>query len=114
VVDDSPVLRRVLGLTMQKNGYDVVEAGDGEEALDLARRRAPDLVLLDVQMPGLDGHEVCQRLRQDPATARTPVVFLGGKDGILDRLRKRDRHVPKPFRPADLVGVVREYCPAAG
>jgi twitching motility two-component system response regulator PilG len=118
VVDHSPVLRRLVGLTMQKNGYDAVEAADGEEALERARERIPDLVLLDVQLPGTDGHEVCKRLRQLPGAARTPVVFLGGKDGILDRIKHKvagtDRHVAKPFRPADLVGVAREYCPAAG
>jgi twitching motility two-component system response regulator PilG len=118
VVDDSPTLRRILGLTLQKHGYHVVEALDGEDALDLARRRTPDLVLLDTHMPGLDGFAVCKKLRQDPATARTPIVLLGGRDGFLDRMRGRmagsDRQVAKPFQPDALVRVVREYCPAAG
>jgi twitching motility two-component system response regulator PilG len=118
VVDDSPTVRRIVGLTLQKHGYQVVEALDGEEALDLARQRAPDLVLVDTHMPGLDGFAVCKRLRQDPATARTPVVLLGGKDGFLDRMRGRmagsDRQVAKPFQPDALVRVVCEYCPAAG
>jgi twitching motility two-component system response regulator PilG len=118
IVDDSPTLRRILGLTLQKNGFQVIEAADGEDALDRARERPPDLVLLDVHMPGLDGFAVCKRLREDPATARTPVILLGGKDGFLDRMRGRtagsDRHVAKPFQPDALLRVVREYCPAAG
>ncbi|HKB05186.1 MAG TPA: response regulator, partial [Gemmataceae bacterium] len=114
VVDDSPTIRRVLGLTLQKNGFQVVEAADGEEALDRAREKAPDVVLLDVQMPGMDGYAVCQQLRQSPATARTPVVLLGGRDGARPRAGGPDWHMPKPFRPAAVVRVVRDCCPAAG
>jgi CheY-like chemotaxis protein len=114
VVDDSPTIRRLLGLTLEKNGYQVVEAADGEEALDRARERTPDVVLLDVQMPGMDGYAVCQRLREHPATARTPVVLLGGRDGARVHAGGPDRHVAKPFQPAALVRVVRECCPAAG
>lgn len=118
VVDDSPVFRRVIGLILEKNGFAVTEAADGEEALDQARSRAPDLVVMDIQMPGMDGYAVCKQLREQPTTARTPVVFLGGRDGVLDRMRLKvvgsDPHMSKPFKPAALVRAVREYCPAAG
>jgi CheY-like chemotaxis protein len=118
VVDDSPVYRRVIGLILEKNGFAVAEAADGEDALGQARDRAPDLVVLDVQMPGMDGYAVCKRLRDHPPTARTPIVFLGGRDGLLDRIRQKvvgsEPHMAKPFKPAALVRAVRDYCRGAG
>jgi twitching motility two-component system response regulator PilG len=116
VVDDSPTIRKLVGLTMTKNGYRVVEAGDGEEALEQIRAEGvPDLVLVDVVMPGMDGLTLCKRIRQDPVTARVPVIILSAHDGFLDKVRGKmagsDRYLTKPFEPAALVRVVREFCP---
>jgi len=116
VVDDSPTIRKLVGMTMSKNGYRVVEAGDGEEALEQIRTEgAPDLVLVDVVMPGMDGLTLCKRIRQDPATAQVPVIILSAYDGVLDKVRGKmagsDRYLTKPFEPAALVRAVREFCP---
>jgi twitching motility two-component system response regulator PilG len=116
VVDDSPTIRKLVGLTMAKNGYRVVEAGDGEEALEQIRTAgAPDLLLVDVIMPGMDGLTLCKRIRQNPDTARVPVVILSAHDGLLDKVRGKmagsDRYLTKPFEPAALMRVVREFCP---
>jgi twitching motility two-component system response regulator PilG len=116
IVDDSATLRRLIGLTMQKNGYRAIEAADGTEALEqLQEHGPPDVVFLDTTLPGTDGYAVLKRLRQEPATAHTPIVLLG-KDGFLDRMRGRvagsDKYLTKPVRPDALVRVVREYCPA--
>ena len=116
VVDDSPTIRKLVGLTMAKNGYRVVEAGDGEEALEHFRTAgAPDLVLVDIVMPGMDGLTLCKRMRQDPATARVPVVMLSAHDGLIDKVRGKvagsDRYLAKPFEPSALMRVVREFCP---
>jgi twitching motility two-component system response regulator PilG len=116
VVDDSPTIRKLVGLTMSKNGYRVVEAGDGEEALEQIRAEgAPDVVVVDVVMPGMDGLTFCKRIRQDPATAQVPVIILSALDGVLDKVRGKmagsDRYLTKPFEPAALVRAVREFCP---
>ena len=115
VVDDSPTIRKLVGLTMAKNGFRVVEAGDGEEALEQIRAEgAPDVVLVDVVMPGMDGLTLCKRIRQDPVTARVPVIILSGHDGYLDKVRGKmagsDRYLTKPFEPAALLKAVREFC----
>jgi twitching motility two-component system response regulator PilG len=119
VVDDSPIVRRLVTLTMQKKGYRVVEAADGEEALEQVRYEGPpDVVLLDATMPGMDGATLCRQLRQDPANAQMPVVFLSGRDGTMERARGKstgpNRFLPKPFEPAALVNMVRECCPTGG
>jgi twitching motility two-component system response regulator PilG len=116
VVDDSPTIRKLVGLTMTKNGFKVVEAGDGEEALEQIRLEGvPDVVLVDVIMPGMDGLTLCKRIRQDPVTARVPVIILSAHDGFLDKVRGKmagsDRYLTKPFEPAALVRAVREFCP---
>jgi twitching motility two-component system response regulator PilG len=116
VVDDSPTIRKLVGLTMTKNGFKVVEAGDGEEALEQIRiEGVPDVVLVDVVMPGMDGLTLCKRIRQDPVTARVPVIILSAHDGFLDKVRGKmagsDRYLTKPFEPAALVRAVREFCP---
>jgi twitching motility two-component system response regulator PilG len=117
VVDDSPVVRRLVTLTMQKNGYRVVEVGDGDDALELIRTEGPpDVILLDTVGPGIDAPTLCQQLRYDPTTARLPIVLMSSRDGSADRTRGKNmgpnRYLPKPFEPAALVNTVRECCPA--
>ena len=79
VVDDEPLNVRILAGVL-KDGYRVVTAGSGREALELASSERPDLVLLDAMMPGLDGYEVCRRLKEDRRTRAIPVVFLTARD----------------------------------
>src|SRR5688572_13912365 len=87
VVDDDASVRMVLQLAFETTPYDVSAAEDGEGALALARTSRPDLMLLDIGMPGLDGLEVCRRLKSDPATARIKIVLLTA------RVQERDREV---------------------
>jgi len=111
VVDDRADSRKLLALHLQREGWAVQLAADGEQALALAARTAPDLVLLDVLMPGMDGLEVCRRLRARPATARVPVVMLTSLDETEDCVRGleagADDFVHKPFRPEELRARVR-------
>lgn len=79
VVDDEEMTRNLLRLMLQPSGYEIVEAGDGVEALDLLANKLPSLVLLDVMMPNMDGIETCQRIRRNPATAHLPVIMLSAK-----------------------------------
>src|SRR6185436_11171010 len=76
IVDDNPVNLDVLSSTLLSAGLEVAIARDGEEAIDLASQGQPDLILLDALMPGLDGFEVCSRIKADPATRSIPVIFM--------------------------------------
>ncbi len=82
IVDDDPTMRLMLRATLQREGFEITEAQDGEEALVRFKEEAPDLVLLDVMLPGLDGFETCAALRLLPDGARTPVVMITGLDDI--------------------------------
>ena len=79
VVDDDPDIARFVEVNLRSAGYDVVVAGDGEQALERAADLRPDLVLLDVMMPRIDGFEVAQRLRRSPATANASIIMLTAK-----------------------------------
>jgi DNA-binding response OmpR family regulator len=103
VVDDEPAVRRVLVMRLQLAGYRVVCAEDGEEALSLFHREQPDLVVLDVMLPKLDGFAVCRRLR---AESCVPIIFLSALDAISERVAGldlgADDYLPKPFSPKEL------------
>ena len=110
VVDDSLVVRAVVRSRLEEEGYRVIEAVDGIAALDECRRAAPDVVLLDVEMPGIDGREVLRRLKADPGLADIPVVFLTARTGmadVVDGLRSGAHdYLRKPFEPEELVARV--------
>ncbi len=110
VADDSAVTRALVRAELEAAGYDVVEAVDGEHALELAADGELTVVLLDVEMPGLDGFATLTRLKAEPATADIPVVFLTGRDDTSDvvealRLGAQD-YVRKPPQPAELLARV--------
>ncbi|MGH8674842.1 MAG: diguanylate cyclase domain-containing protein, partial [Burkholderiales bacterium] len=86
IVDDQRLNVQLLS-DILKDHYDLSIAGDGERAIELCARRPPDLVLLDVQMPGLDGYEVCRRLKADPATREIPVIFVTARDSVEDQIK---------------------------
>ncbi|QQS13512.1 MAG: response regulator transcription factor [Rhodospirillales bacterium] len=108
VVDDDRHIRDVVAFALRKDGFTTVEAADGAAALDAAARERPDLVILDVMMPELDGAEVCRRLR---AGSTVPIIFLSSKDDEIDRVvgleLGGDDYVVKPFSPRELVARVR-------
>jgi len=103
VADDEPAVRRVLVMRLQMAGYRVICAEDGEEALTLFQNEQPDLVVLDVMMPKLDGFAVCRRLR---AESCVPIIFLSALDAIAERVAGldigADDYLPKPFSPKEL------------
>ena len=109
VADDDPNLREVVRYALSREGFVVIEANNGVEALTLALARAPDLVVLDVLMPELDGLEVCRRLRRDRESL--PILFLSSRDEELDRVIGLeiggDDYVTKPFSPRELVSRVK-------
>ena len=108
VVDDEPTIRESVGYALQREGFDVSSARDGTEALRLARSEAPDVVVLDVMLPGLSGREVCRQLR---AVSDVPILMLSARGGEVDRVLGlelgADDYVTKPFSLAELVSRVR-------
>ena len=113
VVDDEPTIRALVNAVLDGTGIRTLEAADGPEAIDLARRHQPDLVLLDVVMPRMDGFTVCQRMKAEKATAGTTVLLLTALAQESDRQRARsagaDGIIQKPFSPADLRGTVENF-----
>jgi two-component system, OmpR family, response regulator len=108
VVDDDPRLRSLVGLALERVGFTVVTAADGQAALMQAAREAPDLIVLDQGLPEVDGLEVCRRIR---AKSEVPIVFLTARDDELDRIigleLGADDYVTKPFSPRELVARVK-------
>lgn len=114
VCDDEDVLRSLIRATLRD--YAVVEARDGDEALQQARAIRPDLILIDMMMPGRTGLEVVAELRDDPSLASTPVLMLTARTQAADREAAEsagaDRYLAKPFSPSELIGVVAELLEA--
>jgi CheY-like chemotaxis protein len=106
VVDDDPVIVKLLQVNFEMEGYRVLTAGDGEEGLDRAQRERPDVVILDVMMPKLDGLEVARALKADPETRDIPVVLLSAKAQTSDIQAGQslaDEYITKPFDPLELL-----------
>lgn len=112
VVDDDPVIQRLLQVNFEMEDYEVVTAGDGAEGLERARADKPDVVLLDVMMPKMNGIEVAKALRADPDTAELPIVMLTAKAQAADIQAGKDVgvdvYVTKPFDPLELIETVRD------
>jgi DNA-binding response OmpR family regulator len=106
VADDDPDILSLVALRLERSGYEVITAGDGEQALASALTRPPDLALLDVMMPKLDGYEVTERLRASEATRRMPVILLTARVQETDIARGveagADDYVKKPFSTLEL------------
>lgn len=113
VVDDSPVVLRMLTMVLEDQGYEVVGAVDGDDALARIREFAPQLVLIDATMPKRNGYEVCEELRGDSSLVRQPYVIMltaGGQAADRERAERAgvDEFMTKPFSPSKLLGRVTE------
>lgn len=111
IVEDEADIREVLAYNLDREGYAVLCAADGPEGLQTARREAPDVVLLDLLLPGLDGVEVCRKLKMDPTTRDIPVIMITAKgeetDVVLGLGVGADDYMTKPFSPRELIARVR-------
>jgi two-component system phosphate regulon response regulator PhoB len=110
VIDDHQDLAELVERTLIQEGFDVIIALDGKSGLEIAQQHHPDLIVLDLTMPGLDGLEVCQRLRSNPRTRRVPIIVLSARateaDRVLGLERGADDYLIKPFGPRELVARV--------
>jgi DNA-binding response OmpR family regulator len=110
VIDDEAPIRLLCRVNLEAEGMEVAEAPDGPSGLDAARTESPDVILLDVMMPGLDGWRVAEQLLEDRATAGIPVVFLTARADLRDRARGMDLggldYITKPFNPVELASLV--------
>ena len=111
VADDEEDLRELVSYRLSRSGYEVVEAVDGQEALELATERTPDLMVLDVMMPRLDGYELTRRVREQDSLRSVPVILLTARSQETDVSRGfdvgADDYLRKPFNPDELVARVR-------
>jgi CheY-like chemotaxis protein len=117
LVDDDPVILRLLEVNFRLEGFDTSKASNGPDALRMAAAEQPDCVILDVMLPGMDGHAIYEQMHGDPSLARVPVVFLSARamDDDVDRYASADvDYVTKPFDPLALVEVVRSRIEASG
>jgi DNA-binding response OmpR family regulator len=112
VAEDEPDIRELIKLALQFNGYEVVCAANGAEAVELASREHFDLILLDVRMPRLTGYEACRRLRKNDTTSEVPIVFLSAKGQeteVEEGLEAgADRYILKPFAPGELAQEIKQ------
>jgi DNA-binding response OmpR family regulator len=110
-VDDDPVILRLIEVNLSLEGFEVAIAAGGDDALAKAREVNPDVILLDVMMPGVTGWDVARRLRDDAVTTTTPLVFLSARAQEEDRRKGQElgvaAYVSKPFDPVELVDTIR-------
>jgi len=112
VIDDEAPIRLLCRVNLEAEGMSVLEAPDGPSGLEQARTESPDVILLDVMMPGLDGWRVAEELLDDPSTEDIPIVFLTARAELRDRARGIDLggvdYITKPFNPVELAPLVRD------
>ena len=118
VIEDHEDNRRILRDLLTSAGYEPLEAVTGEEGVALAETHRPDLILMDIQLPGLDGYEATRRIKANPALRHIPVIavtsYALSGDDVKAREAGCDAYVTKPFSPRALLAKVREYLPATG
>jgi two-component system alkaline phosphatase synthesis response regulator PhoP len=110
VIEDDPATQRLVDYSLKQEGYEVITASDGPDGIKKALEELPDLVILDVMLPGLDGFEICYRLRAEPTTAKLPILMFTAKAQEIDKDTGTrvgaDDYLTKPSAPADIVSHV--------
>ena len=113
IVDDSRLIVNLAKMNLQKAGYDVLTAANGQEALEVVAQERPNLIILDIMMPIMDGFEACRRLKADANTEAIPVIFLTAKGQEEDRIQGLESgavdFITKPFSPRKLIEKVSQY-----
>jgi len=112
-VDDNPQNLQFLGKLLSDNGYEVGMAQNGQQALNFVKKNDPDLILMDIMMPGMDGYEVCERLKKDFSSQQIPIIFLTAMTESEDIIKGFEAggvdYVTKPFNPAELLARIKTH-----
>ena len=111
VVDDEPDLLKVILLRLQKTGYEVFGGADGQEALDMARQIIPDLIILDVYLPVINGDDVAERLKKDDELKHIPIILISATPMTLDERARNsgaDGYLAKPYEHEELISMVKK------
>jgi two-component system cell cycle response regulator DivK len=115
VIEDTEDNRQIVGDLLSSAGYELIEAVDGLEGVATAEREQPDLILMDIQLPGIDGYEATRRIRKIPALAKVPIIAVTSYALSGDEAKTReagcDGYVAKPFSPRQLLAKIREFLP---
>ncbi|MEE4301888.1 MAG: twitching motility response regulator PilG [Pseudomonadales bacterium] len=115
VVDDSKTIRRTAETLLKKEGFEVVTATDGFDALAKIADTKPAIIFVDIMMPRLDGYQTCALIKNNNEFKSTPVVMLSSKDGLFDKAKGRivgsDQYLTKPFSRDELLGAIRKFVP---
>ena len=112
LVDDEADLLKITLLRLNKTGYEAFGAVDGREALDLARQKAPDLIVLDVFLPGINGDEVAKRFKADEKLKHIPIILISADVKNLEKRAREsgaDDYLPKVFEPGELIGMIKKH-----
>lgn len=113
VVEDNEDNRRIMRDLLRSVGYEIIEAVNGNEGVQLAEAHTPDLILMDIQLPGIDGYEATRQIKANPALARTPIIAVTSYALSGDEIKARDAgcddYVTKPFSPRALLAKIRSY-----
>ncbi len=116
VIEDTEDNRQILGDLLSNAGYELIEAVDGLEGVATAEREQPDLILMDIQLPGIDGYEATRRIRKIPALAKVPIIAVTSYALSGDEAKTReagcDGYVAKPYSPRQLLAKIREFLPS--
>lgn len=114
VVDDSKTIRRTAETLLQREGFEVITAEDGFEALAKIADQKPDIIFVDIMMPRLDGYQTCALIKNNAQFKSTPVIMLSSKDGLFDKAKGRivgsDQYVTKPFSKVELLEAIQNHC----
>ncbi len=118
IVEDEPNIIVPLRFTLEQTGYAVIAASSGEEAMEKIAALKPDLILLDIMLPGMDGYEVCQRIRQTPESQHTKIIFLSAMGRDMDVAKgismDADAYIIKPFSVFDVIAKIGELLKGEG
>ena len=113
LVDDEPALLELIKIRLEANGYEVISASDGQQALDLARKEMPELIILDLMLPKVDGYKVCRLLKFDDKYKKIPIVLFTARaqesDKKLGEEAGADGYIVKPFEPGALLAKIKEF-----
>jgi len=115
IIDDSSTVRKIIETSLKREGFDSVSFADGIEAISALNRgqSIPDLVILDIGLPKMDGYEIARYLKAKPQLSNTVIVMLSGRDGVIDRLKGRlagaKDYITKPFKTQDILAVVHSH-----